>query len=55
MRFEHVQGRWYGELVGRNLTDELYAATRLRNDPLGGTKVLYAAPRMLAVTAGYRW
>lgn len=55
LRFEHVQGRWYGELVGRNLTDELYASTRLRNDPLGGTKVLYAAPRMLAVTAGYRW
>lgn len=55
LRFEHVQGRWYAELVGRNLTDELYASTRLRNDPLGGTKVLYGAPRMLAITAGYRW
>jgi iron complex outermembrane receptor protein len=55
LRFDHAQGRWYGELVGRNLTDELYAQTRLRNDPLGGTKVLHAAPRTFAVTAGYRW
>jgi iron complex outermembrane receptor protein len=55
LQFESARGDWYASLVGRNLTDELYAQTLLRNDPLGGVKVLWAAPRTFGVTFGYRW
>lgn len=55
LEFESARGDWYASLVGRNLTDELYAQTLLRNDPLGGVKVLWAAPRTFGATFGYRW
>ncbi|HEY8554523.1 MAG TPA: TonB-dependent receptor [Burkholderiales bacterium] len=48
-------GRWYGELHARNLTDELYAETILRRDPLSGTKRFWGAPRTVGLRFGYRW
>jgi len=48
--FSDASGRWLVELYGNNLTDELYAETILRRDPLSGTKRFFGAPR----TAGFR-
>ncbi len=53
--FESRDERWYAELYGRNLTDELYAQTVLRNDPLTGTKRFWGAPRTFGLRVGYRW
>lgn len=55
LEFRSASGDWYAALTGRNLTDELYAQTLLRNDPLGGVKALWAAPRTVGITVGYRW
>jgi len=48
-------GRWYADLHARNLTDELYAETILRRDPLSGTKRFWGAPRTIGLRLGYRW
>lgn len=53
--FESHDQRWYAELYGRNLTDELYAQTILRNDPLTGTKRFWGPPRTAGIRVGYRW
>ena len=53
--FESRDERWYAELYGRNLTDELYQQTILRNDPLTGTKRFWGAPRIFGLRVGYRW
>jgi len=53
--FESRKGRWYAELYGRNLTDELYAQTINRNDPLTGIKRFWGAPRTVGLRLGYRF
>lgn len=53
--WENRDRRWYVELYGRNLTDELYQQTILRNDPLTGTKRFWGAPRTAGIRMGYRW
>lgn len=53
--WESRDRRWYAELYGRNLTDELYQQTILRNDPLTGTKRFWGAPRTAGFRMGYRW
>lgn len=55
LAFEPSAGAWYALLTARNVTDELYAQTLLRNDPLGGVKVLWAPPRTVNLTVGWRW
>jgi iron complex outermembrane recepter protein len=55
LAFESSAGSWYAELWSRNLSDELFAQTILRNDPYGGVKRLWGAPRTFGVRAGYRW
>lgn len=52
--FESRRGHWYGEVYGRNLTDQLYAQTIIRNDPLIGIKHFWGAPRTLGLRLGYR-
>lgn len=52
--FESRNGRWYANIYGRNLTDELYAQTMLRNDPLSGIKRFWGAPRTIGARLGYR-
>ncbi len=54
LEFESRKGRWYGELYGRNLTDELYAQSIIRNDPLIGIKYFWGAPRTVGLRLGYR-
>jgi iron complex outermembrane recepter protein len=51
----HGRNDWYGELYVNNITDELYAQTILRNDPLTGTKRHWGAPRTVGLRVGYRW
>ncbi len=52
--FESRNGRWYANIYGRNLTNELYAQTMLRNDPLSGIKRFWGAPRTIGARLGYR-
>ncbi|OOG25366.1 hypothetical protein B1C78_06850 [Thioalkalivibrio denitrificans] len=51
----HARNDWYAELFVNNVTDELYAQTILRNDPLTGTKRHWGAPRTVGMRVGYRW
>ncbi len=52
--FESRNTRWYANLYGRNLTDELYAQTINRSDPLYGIKRYWGAPRTIGLRFGYR-
>ena len=55
LAYTGVGGRWQTEIYARNLTDELYAETILRRDPLSGTKRFWGAPRTVGMRASYRW
>jgi|GEM_PF-2028150 len=54
LTFESRKDHWYVELFGNNLTDELYAETILRQDPLIGTLRFWGAPRTFGLRVGYR-
>lgn len=55
LAYEPSASGWRMELYVRNATDELFAQTIVRNDPLGGTKYLWGAPRAFGVRFGHRW
>jgi len=52
--FESRKGRWYANLYGKNLADNLYAQTINRSDPLYGIKRYWGAPRTIGLRVGYR-
>jgi hypothetical protein len=49
------EGRWSVALCGRNLTDELYALSLIRQDPLVGKLSLRGAPRTFGVEVAARF
>lgn len=53
--YEAQGGRWYAALFGRNLADKLYAATKVRQDPLVGNLNIWGAPRTYGVEVGARF
>src|SRR5690606_5804412 len=55
LAYTGASGRWDTEIYARNLTDELYAETILRRDPVSGTRRLWGAPRTVGMRVGYRW
>ncbi|VAW74567.1 Outer membrane receptor proteins, mostly Fe transport [hydrothermal vent metagenome] len=52
--FESRKGRWYAELFGKNLTDELYARSKIRDDPLVGVMRFWGDPRTIGLRVGFR-
>lgn len=54
LAFDSRKGNWYAELFGRNLTDELYAQTIIRQDPIIGTARFWGAPRTFGFRIGYK-
>jgi iron complex outermembrane receptor protein len=52
--FEGGKGHWYGELFGRNLTDELYARSKIRVDPTVGVMRFWGDPRTFGIRVGFR-
>ncbi|HHJ13828.1 MAG TPA: TonB-dependent receptor [Gammaproteobacteria bacterium] len=54
LEYQSPGRRWYARLHGGNLTNELYAQTIIRNDPLIGVKRFWGAPRTWTLSLGYR-
>lgn len=54
LAFETRKGRWYAELFGKNLTDELYARSKVRDDPLVGVMRFWGEPRTIGLRVGFR-
>ncbi len=52
--YESRKGRWYAELFGKNLTDELYTQNIIRQDPISGVLRFWGAPRTVGLRIGYR-
>jgi iron complex outermembrane recepter protein len=53
--FERSDARWHVAVFGRNLGDELYAQSRIRQDPLVGALSAWGAPRTYGVELGGRF
>lgn len=54
LQLESKNKRWSVALWGKNLTDELYAHTKIRQDPLVGNLRLWGAPRTYGLHFSFR-
>ena len=55
LSFESLDGRWHGALFAKNLLDELYAQTMIRQDPIIGNLRFWGAPRTYGMEVGVRY
>jgi len=54
LQLESKNKRWSVALWGKNLTDELYAHTKIRQDPLVGNLRYWGAPRTYGLHFSFR-
>ncbi len=52
VQFDINDSKWFVAVFGNNLTDELYAQTMIRQDPLVGLLNTWAPPRTFGVEIG---
>lgn len=52
LSIESANGRWTAAVIGKNLTDKLYAQAKVRQDPIIGNLRFWSAPRTYGLQVG---
>ncbi len=53
--YEDMKGRWFAELFGKNITDELYARSIIRLEPVTGVARFWGDPRTIGLRVGIKF